>query len=314
MRMTTGGAIALLLLGLISPVSAQPAVPKAITKSIDAVSLPPVPRPRRPAHLSAQETHPAIKLVANRVALALATYSANESSEDLAARLPADLAAYAEALHVPESWSSGRIIYPQLGGLLPDSASVMVVLEQTIGSADGVRRQIRTLNVEVRRHRGQWRFERLVSSGGTPVLPATGLSAAALAVLSDPRIELPDSARWDIAAGRVDPTLLAVMIRLADRVPYGVTAFSTGHSWEIFGTPRQSDHSRGLAVDIYRIGDRQVIDDRGHGSITEGIVSWLYEQPEVARMGSPWALDGFGGRSFTNALHQDHLHIAVYPD
>jgi hypothetical protein len=307
-------AIALLLVGLISPASAQPELPEATSRSIEAVRPPPLPRPQRPAQLSGAEIHAAIKLVASRVALALATYGANETAEELAARLPADLAAYAEALHVPESSSTGRIIYPQLGGLLPDSASVMVVLEQRIGSAGGVRTETRTLNVEVARRGGQWRFERLVSSGGTPVVPATGLSPVALAVLSDPRIELPDSARWDIAAGRVDPTLLTVMTRLADRVPYGVAAFSTGHSWEIFGTPRQSDHSRGLAVDIYRIGDRQVIDDRSLGSITEGIVSWLYEQPEVARMGSPWALDGFGGRSFANALHQDHLHIAVYPD
>ena len=40
-------------------------------------------------------------------------------------------------------------------------------------------------------------------------------------------------------------------------------------------------------------------------------VEWLYEQPEVKQIGSPWALDGFGGRSFTDIVHQDHIHIAI---
>ncbi|HEV7276626.1 MAG TPA: hypothetical protein VGN80_10090 [Devosiaceae bacterium] len=248
-----------------------------------------------------------------QVALALTTYGSEESADDFASRLPPDLIPYAPVLHRAGHWSRGRIIYPQLGGLSPESASVMVVVEQTIGGATSGT-EVRTLNVEVRRAGGRWQFERLISAGGEPVVPAEPLPAVALAVLAHPSIELPDSARWDIAAGLVSERLLDLLLRLADRTTIGVVALSAGHSWEIYGTPRQSDHSRGLAVDIYRLGDRLVIDDRAKGSATHSLVTWLYGQPEVARMGSPWALDGFGGRSFTDPLHQDHLHIAIGPE
>lgn len=249
-----------------------------------------------------------------QAALALTTYDATEGPTELAARLPPELAPFATALFRPARWSRGRIVYPQLGGLAPDNASVMVVVEQTTGTAGILDTEVRTLNIEVRRVGAQWRFERLISAGGAPVLPTAPLPAVALAVLSDPRIEMPDSARWDIVAGLVSDQLLHLLARLAERTSFSVVTLSAGHSWEIYGTPRQSDHSRGLAVDIYRLGERLVIDDRTPGSFTHDVVAWLYEQPEVARMGSPWALDGFGGRSFTDALHQDHLHVAVWPE
>jgi hypothetical protein len=190
----------------------------------------------------------------------------------------------------------------------------MVVLEQVMGSAEGVRHHIRTLDIRLRRQDGHWRFDQLPSIGGDELTSMTELPTEALAVLGDPRIELPDSARWDIIAGRVSPALLRLMARLAEQTSYSVVTLSSGHPWEIFGTPRQSDHTKGLAMDIYRTGDTLVIDDRAADSSTYEIATWLYAQPEVARMGSPWALDGFGGRSFTDALHQDHLHIATSPD
>ena len=49
----------------------------------------------------------------------------------------------------------------------------------------------------------------------------------------------------------------------------------------------------------------------GEGLIHQ-IVTWAYERPEVREVGSPWALDGPGGRSFTNEVHHDHLHIGVF--
>lgn len=263
--------------------------------------------------LSLQETHPDIKSAATAAALGLCTYETDETVADIAARLPREAAPFAGSLHQPNSWSRCRIVYPQFGGLQPDSASVMVVLEQLAGSAQGVHRQVRTLDIRLRHEDGQWRFDQLASIGGDEPPALEELPDEALAVLGDPRIELPDSARWDIIAGRASPVLLQLMTRLAERTSYGVVALSSGHPWEIFGTPRQSDHAKGLAMDIYRTGQRLVIDDRAAGSPTHEIVTWLYAQPEVARMGSPWALDGFGGRSFTDALHQDHLHVAVSP-
>jgi hypothetical protein len=64
-------------------------------------------------------------------------------------------------------------------------------------------------------------------------------------------------------------------------------------------------------VDIHRIADRLVIEDRGEGSATDRAVGWLYDDAARPIVGSPWALDAYGGRSFTDAVHQDHLHVAV---
>ena len=114
-------------------------------------------------------------------------------------------------------------------------------------------------------------------------------------------------------SGAIAPNLLRIMARLAEHTPYGVTTLSQGHPYEVFGTDKQSDHTRGRAVDIYRLGDTLVIDDRAEGSMTYKTVQWLYDQPGIRQIGSPWALDGYGGKSFSDRLHQDHLHIAANP-
>lgn len=280
----------------------------------DSASLP--PPVARPAELSDSELERGLKQFAVEVAHALTNYEADDTAADIAARLPERSSPEAAmpaalALHHEGSWSRGRIVYPQFGGLLPERASVMIVVEQKIGTPAGIRTEIRALDIRIGRDAEGWRFEQLASDGGEPVPRPDVLSPEARAVLDNPRIELPDSARWDIHAGRVAPELLALMARAAEQEPIGVIVFDNGHPWNIFGTDRMSDHSRGVAVDVHRIGDRLVIDDRAEGSVTQDFVKWLYDQPDVANIGSPWALDGFGGRSFTDLLHQDHLHIAV---
>ena len=280
----------------------------------EALALPPAIEP--PAELSDSELERGLKQFAVGVAHALTNYEADEAPGDIVSRLPeranpeAAMPA-ARALPPERSWSRGRLVYPQFGGLMPERASVMIVVEQQIGTPSGIRTETRTLDIRIGRDEEGWIFEQLASDGGDPVERPEVLSPEAEVVLDNPRIELPDSARWDIHAGRVAPELLALMARAAEHTPFGVIVFDSGHPWNIFGTDRMSDHSRGVAVDVHRIGDRLVIDDRAEGSVTHDFVSWLYDQPDLANIGSPWALDGFGGRSFTDLLHQDHLHIAV---
>ncbi|MTV27609.1 hypothetical protein FTX61_19640 [Nitriliruptoraceae bacterium ZYF776] len=278
--------------------------------------LPPAPEPPQIASLSDTEVYPNAKWMAAGIARAVTTYDpGQERRTTMAEVVPAEhvsaLLDSAAELHHPDGWSRGRVIYPQLGGVTDERVSVMVVTEQRIGTPEGARTETRTLDVRLRLEEGEWVFDRLASVGGEAPVPPPPPSPEARAVLEDPRIELPDSARWDILAGEVSSTLLRLMARAADQAPYGVVVLSAGHPYEIFGTDRQSDHTRGQAVDIYRIDDDQVIDDRYEASTTHEFTQWLYAQPEVARIGSPWALDGFGGRSFTDVVHQDHLHVAV---
>lgn len=281
-----------------------------------ATALPDAPDPAGSLALSKAEVYPNAKRLAAAVAQAITTYDAPDALPEgldglLSAAAVADLLEDAADLRHPDSWSRGRAIYAQLGGATSDRVSVMVVTEQTVGSAEGERTETRTLDVRLRLDGAAWSFDRLASTGGSPPTTRRGPSAEARAVLEDPRIELPDSARWDILAGDVSPTLLRLMARAAERTPYSVVVLSAGHPDEIFGTDRPSDHIQGQAVDIYRISDVDVIDDRHEGSTTAALAEWFYAQDDVARIGGPWAMDGFGGRSFTDVVHQDHLHVAV---
>jgi hypothetical protein len=180
----------------------------------------------------------------------------------------------------------------------------MVVVRQEIGIAA----ETRTLDVRLARAGGAWAFEQLASAGGEPIPRPSRLAPEAVRVLDDSRIELPDSARWDIYRGRVAPALLRVMAELAQRTPFGVTVLSGGHPHNVFGTGRQSNHTRGRAVDIYRLGRPHVVDDRAPNSATNQLARWLQARTDLSELGSPWRL---GPGSFTDTVHQDHLHLAV---
>jgi hypothetical protein len=283
-----------------------------------AADLPPAPEPA-PVYAPVEaETHPNAKALGAAVARTLTTYEPEEPLENVVDRAAdgrherSDLDA-ARPLHHPEGWSRGEVLYPQFGGLTADRCSIMVVVRQTRGLPDGtIREEVRTVDVRLRLAGSDWVFDALASAGGEPVERPTALPDEAVAVLDDPRIELPDSARWDIHRGATSERLLALMHRLAEETGgYAVCVLESGHPINVFGTDRLSDHSRGRAVDIHRIADRLVIEDREEGSDTDRAVGWLYDEPSRPIVGSPWALDGFGGRSFTDAVHQDHLHVAV---
>lgn len=296
------------------PPSPTAATPRT-TPSPAPATPPPTPAPYRPAR---NEVHPGPKRVAAQVAQQLTTYEPGTPAAELAGavtRHPRRQRAVAEAVRPllqQDRWSRGRIVYPQLGGLRRNRMSVMVVVEQTVG-APGVpgEAHARTLDVRLVRQDGRWVFDTLASVGGEPVPPPPALTPTAQAVLGHPDITLPDSARWDIHAGRISPHLLQLLLDLAERTSYGVTVLSSGHPFHVFGTDRQSNHTKGRAVDIYLHDGTLVADDRAKGSATHELVRWLYRRPEVSEVGSPWALDGYGGRSFTDVVHQDHLHVGV---
>ena len=262
------------------------------------------------------EAEPEAKQLAVDIASSLTTY---EASDDHTERLEAlssgsgveSLAQASAPLTYTGSWSRGEVIYPQLGGLKNGQASVMVVTRQTVGSGSETEFSVvRTLDIRLVLGESGWEFDFLSSAGGT--FDRLEDLAAAHAVARDPRIEMPDSARLDILSGLVSPTLLRVMAELADQTSYEVVVLATGHPHNVFETDRQSHHTVGQAVDINRIGDRRVIDDRGPDSATRAIAEWLYDHPDVLQVGSPWDLDGTESRrSFTDAVHQDHIHLAV---
>lgn len=267
--------------------------------------------------VQANEVAPAAKQLAADIAYDLTNY---ESDSDHALRLAAlgssssgpPLAESSDPLTVPGSWSRGSVIYPQLGGLTADKASVMVVIRQTVGIGPVPEWSVlRTLDIRLVRIGSEWEFDHLSSAGGA--FESIEDLSLAHEVASDVRIDMPDSARLDILSGLVSPTLLEVMSDLADHTDYAVTVLATGHPHNVFETDRQSHHTVGRAVDIYRIGTELVIDGRlDPESQSHDAAIWMFGHPGVVQVGSPWDLDGSGSsRSFTNEVHQDHIHLAV---
>jgi len=304
-------------LGPPNPDGAAPVVdeePSIATTSPPQLQEPPPPGPRMV--IPSTEAEPEAKQLAVDIASTLTTYEATDDHHErlrtLMGRDEVDrLALVSAPLTHPGYWSRGEVVYPQLGGLRNDRASVMVVTRQTVGSgSEAAFSVVRTLDIRLVRGESGWEFDSLSSAGGE--LDSLDDLSAAHAVARDPRIVMPDSARLDILAGRISPSLLEVMVDLADQTSYEVVVLATGHPHYVFETDRVSHHAVGQAVDINRIGDRLVIDDRHPDSTTRAIIGWLLLHPDVLQVGSPWDIDGpASSRSFTDPVHQDHIHLAV---
>jgi hypothetical protein len=299
------------------PEDPEPEVPEPEEPEPEEPDPDPPPEPNPPYEPSPNETHPNAKALGAAVAQALLTYDVGESVQDVVARATdgsgddRDVDLAREVVH-PDSWSRAEVLYPQFGGLTATTCSIMAVVRQVIGTPGEERTETRTVDVRLRLADGTWLFDLLDDVGGPAIERPDDLPDEAVAVLEDDRIELPDSARWDIYEGETAVTLLALMTRMADRTGgFAVCTLSRGHPTNVFGTDRLSDHTRGRAVDIHRIGEALVIDDRASGSLTLETVDWLYGDEIRPVVGAPVALDGFGGRSFTDDVHQDHLHVAV---
>jgi hypothetical protein len=246
---------------------------------------------------------------------AVGTYDAGEGSAAGALKrigpdVDPEVVQSASQLLVPDGASSIEIVYPQLGGLTDDAASIMVVYRWRTLVGGSEAQQTRTADVRLARGAEGWRVTTITSLGGDP--PAGGpqpLTPSASAVLSNVQIELPDSARWDIQAGRVGDPVLDAMLSLAQTHSMSVTVLATGHPHEVFDTASVSNHTVGRGVDIWAIDGVPVVAQRSDGSISMGIVQELLDSG-VTEVGSPWDLDGPGSASFTNVVHQDHLHVA----
>jgi hypothetical protein len=273
------------------------------------------------------EPLPRLKQVAAAFVQGLATRPSGARPEDVLAAVLAltagsfdAAAALAEAAPLYDAAvSSGEIVYPQFGGLAPDGpgareASVMVVVRQRVLAANGaVGEVVRTCDVRLRDVDGDWRVLALASIGGQPVDRPADLDPVSAAVLDDPRIDLPDSARWDVHARRVSAETLSVLAQAAGRSPVSVTVLRSGHPVEVFGSRNLSDHTRGRAVDIWGVGGIPVVSQPPSGSPYRVVLDGAFADPRVTQTGSPAGtdLDGPGRRrSFTNTVHADHLHLA----
>ncbi len=127
-------------------------------------------------------------------------------------------------------------------------------------------------------------------------------------LLANQRISIYPSGRDDIAAGRIDVRVLALIAYLAET--YGgatVSSLDSGH--RLYSRPGViSAHKYGLAVDIAAVGSTSILGSQQPGGTTEHAVRSILLLPAELRPRQVISLLGLGGPSFPMADHADHIH------
>ena len=196
------------------------------------------------------------------------------------------------------------VIDAQYGGLLADSASVLVVTRTWRRRGGGIAHGGATYDVRLSRGSSGWRVSAVHPSHPGP--PSRRPTADELAVLRSDRIVLPPAGEADVRSGRVHESVLAAMLKLAERYRLGVSVVRSGHPTYVFGTDRLSDHPQGRAFDTFRIDQRLVVDRQTPRRLVVGYME------AVARAGSynvggPYLL-GSAPQWFSDRTHHDHVH------
>jgi hypothetical protein len=196
-----------------------------------------------------------------------------------------------------------EVIDAQYGGILSDSASVLVVCRQYSLVNGKVTAGGTTVDVRLSKSGQTWQVTALHPA--QPGAATSGLSAAATRVLTSDRIVLPPASMADVRSGQVHDTVLDAMLRLAQNYKIGVSVIRSGHPQFVFGTNRPSDHPRGRAFDTWQIDGQAVVDPATPTSL---ITSYMRAAASAGsyNVGGPYRLPG--ATYFSDNTHHDHVH------
>ena len=163
--------------------------------------------------------------------------------------------------------SALQVIDAQYGGLLTDSASVLVVTRSWRRRGTRITPDGRTYDVRLSRTGTSWRVTAVHPSHPGPALRRP--SPAARRVLRSDRIVLPPAAARDVASGHVHDSVLLALLGVARTHRPSVSVIRSGHPLYVFGTDRLSDHPQGRAFDTWAIDGHPVVDPRTPRSLVE---------------------------------------------
>ncbi|MFD8705548.1 hypothetical protein ACFV1W_23535 [Kitasatospora sp. NPDC059648] len=287
--------------------AASPSTSPTVTPSPTPLPNPPLWQPG-PGEIQPDVKRRAVELVAALGAWPSGAQGAEAARSRVAALgLPPGLADQAGRLAPAATEASLEVIDAQYGGILADSASVLVVCRQWTRQSDGAVAP-GGITVDVRLSRAEPRWTVTALHPGDPGPAATSPAPAMAEVLAEPRVELAPGAADDLRSGAVHDTVLAAMLRLAGPYTLSVSVVRSGHPLDVFGTTRPSDHPLGRAFDVWRIDGRAVIDPATPRRLIE---SFMRDAAAAGsyNVGGPVAIAGVGNRFFTDDTHHDHVHI-----
>ncbi|WP_236656560.1 hypothetical protein [Streptacidiphilus jiangxiensis] len=297
--------------------SATPAAP-APSPTLASPSSSPSPSPSASAtlHLTApwrpspNDVQPEVKLRAVRLIEALGTWPVGGQGLAAARKRAADagydpaLADQAGGLLVAAPEAAVQVLEAQYGGILSDSASVLVVCRQyTPGNDSG------GTTVDVRLSAAQPQWDVTALHPATPGPAAASLTTAARAVLADVEaITLPPAAHADVLSGNVHDSALNGLLTLARSHRIMLSVVRSGHPLYVFGTTRPSDHPKGRAFDVWTIDGHPVIDPATPRALVESFMRAAAAAGSY-NVGGPYLLSGSGNQFFSDDTHHDHVHV-----
>ncbi|MFC6599793.1 hypothetical protein [Kitasatospora paranensis] len=305
--------------GTASPGTASPGT-SAAPSSAPASSAPPsstaaalpATTPWRPGP---GEVQPEVKLRAVELVEALGAWpeggggAAAARVKVAALGLDPGLAAEAGGLTGDAGRAALQVIDAQYGGILTDTASVLVVCRQWTATAPDPAVTAGGTTVDVRLSRAQPRWTVTALHPAQPGPAAARLSAAAERVLAEPRIQLPPAGLADVRSGAVHDSVLTAMLTLAARTPFAVSVVRSGHPLDVFGTNRPSDHPQGRAFDVWQIDGRAVVDPATPHDLVDGFMRAAAAAGSYNVGGPRQLAGGAAGQFFSDATHHDHVHV-----
>ncbi|WP_130290061.1 hypothetical protein [Pseudonocardia sediminis] len=226
---------------------------------------------------------------------------------------PRELAATAGPLFDrPSPRAITEVVYPQLGGLTPTTASVIVVARQTLPGAPAAGAREVTLDVRLRYVGRSW----VVSPVVDPPRPESvrartgGPSTEGRSLLASARADLPGPVRHDVETRRLGDRVIGMVRALARGYEIELQVAVSGHPGTVFPSTRLSNHAVGRAVDVRSINGTRVADIRRDDPL---LVRFMVDAARAGatEVGGPIVPPGRG--FFTDEVHQDHIHVGFTP-
>jgi murein DD-endopeptidase MepM/ murein hydrolase activator NlpD len=150
-----------------------------------------------------------------------------------------------------------------------------------------------------------------LSVSGVLLLPKEALEQR---VLHDKNLSIYECGREDIASGKIDRRVLAVLEYLVSKgFQLTITALECGHS-TMTTSGNVSEHSTGDAVDIAVIDGVPVTGHQGPGTLTDALIKTVLQLQGTMHPHQVISLEDLPGEtSFALPDHYDHVHIGYSP-